>query len=510
MFLSLYRYQLIFLIIFALPLSATSFAAFPTVRSSKRRDAQGCLGASSSDNNDGYSLDLFAWARQHGAKISESVEIRSTAYGVRGMFAGKDISANTELITIPVHLQLGVTQLAEGTDTDMQELSRALPWQYILNEGLNFLPLSVALCAEKRKEASIFEPYLNELPVDYTNAVAPSDDFGTMKGEPKDLNVLETWAPGLGQKVLSRRNGIISIHEQLAPPSLSFEELSWAAATVCSRSLVRKSVRELTTDQSQLVGTFCASDHSRLLPVIDLVNHGSLDNANARVGHLGAINKQDFSSSLFSTREIAAGEELLFDYGGACQQVSNERLLLDYGFVLPDHTQEVALRLEDFLLAISSLADYRMEMIEVSEDEKKKLSGLITKLIELASSVQVGAPVRFTMEGRPSVRTLALALAMTCRGQDDVDRLLKPVRKGSDDQDSSLLPLRLLKNCSEAQKEFALVALRRAATMALAERQSIDIEPTMDGGGGFANVAREYSIMCREMLQRVADMPTSA
>lgn len=498
-------HRLIFLIAVA-PSVVTSFTS-PAVlrRTLLEKDNAQRLASSSSSNNDN---DLFKWARSHGAKISENVQIQSTSYGGRGLFASTAIAANTELLRLPYELQLGVRQLAEGTDIELQTMARELPWQYILQQDLTFIPLSIALCAEQRKgDDSLFAPFLRELPTEFTNAVAPSESFNPMIAEdaPLDLNDLQTWAPLAARKVLSRRNGLLAIHENLSPASLPFQtHLCWAAANACSRSLVRKRIKELSDEQVALIGDFCASDHARFLPVIDLVNHGSLEAANVWVGHLdlsdGAsdIVGLDFSTSLKSTRDIAAGEELLFDYGGEGQQkISNERLLLDFGFVLPDHTDTVALRLEEFVPAISALSASRMGMTEVSEEAKSELTSIITGLINLASSLQ-GAPLLFGEQ--PTVLTLALALVMTCRGHDDVERVLAPVRDAAGD--ASLLPQQIVDNSTSEQQEFAILTLTNAATMALEQRPSID---DAKGDSSFATMARDYSVMCREMLQKVAE-----
>jgi hypothetical protein len=68
----------------------------------------------------------------------------------------------------------------------------------------------------------------------------------------------------------------------------------------------------------------------------------------------------------------------------------------------------------------------------------------------------------------------------------------------------------LVDSSTEAQVEFALAVLKKAAAMALAQRttpKSRESPTTVDvdgGGVSFANVAREYSKSHREMLQRVA------
>ena len=41
-------------------------------------------GPSISSNSQDSDYDLFAWAKQQGAKIADSIEVKSTAYGGRG------------------------------------------------------------------------------------------------------------------------------------------------------------------------------------------------------------------------------------------------------------------------------------------------------------------------------------------------------------------------------------------------------------------------------------------
>ena len=76
------------------------------------------------------------------------------------------------------------------------------------------------------------------------------------------MNNLINWSPNIANKVRQKRVGITSIHESIAPTSVSIEELTWAASNVCSRSLVRKRVMELTSDETNKVGEFATSDHS--------------------------------------------------------------------------------------------------------------------------------------------------------------------------------------------------------------------------------------------------------
>ncbi|KAL7550628.1 hypothetical protein ACHAWF_013847 [Thalassiosira exigua] len=363
---------------------ATSLKADERVQ---RVQQQAPTAAASGANDGDGDIDLFAWARRHGAKIAESVEIRDTPYGGRGLFAKRRIPANAELVRIPHRLQLGVRQLAEGTDDEMQRTARSLPWELVLRSEISFVPLGVALLAETRRAASgdgIFGPFLRSLPRRCPNdmGAAVAGGEGEEDGDDDDdLRDLRRWAPHMADRIRRRRAGIRRLHKAVAPPSVSLEDLRRASAQVCSRSLVRRRTRPLSSVEAERVGAFAASDRARMLPVVDLVNHGSLERANVRVGHLppaggkgDAGDDDDFSTSLTSTRDVEAGEELLFDYGGGDgERVGNDRLLLDYGFVLPGHTERASIGLEEFRAAVSGLGGDRAGMEDVPEEQLEEL-----------------------------------------------------------------------------------------------------------------------------------------
>ena len=111
------------LLVLLLPITATTFKTDSSVG---ELSTSSSTSAHNNNNNhdDTTAIDhLFEWAKQHGAKISSSIQVQQSSSGGRGLYATQDIPANTELITIPYHLQLGVRQLAMGSDIEMQE-----PW----------------------------------------------------------------------------------------------------------------------------------------------------------------------------------------------------------------------------------------------------------------------------------------------------------------------------------------------------------------------------------------------
>ena len=451
------------------------------------------------------SAPLLEWAKLHGAWVSDSVDIRPTPYGGRGVYATTDISTDTELVRLPSHLQLGVTSLAEGADAELQELARSLP-----PRELRFLPCAVALCGEMRKGASsIFDTYIQELPATYSNAIAPCDGFGN---DPSDERYDEpsslAWEPTMAAQATSMRRAVRLLHESSAPDSLALRDLCWASAAVCSRSLTRRRVRELTDEELGRVGEYASKDRTRLLPVIDLVNHAiPSSDANADVRHLNLFAQRQstptaglkfdrLSTSLITTREVHAGEELLLDYAAGIYldgHLPDQKALLDFGFVLP-------LR-PDYMASLP--LESRLPPPTVATEEAKYLRILLSGV---RKQVEPG-PLRFGVEGEPSVATLALALAFTFQGPEDLARLVETVEGAPEDLPEAELLEVIVESSTVAQVEHALGVLAAAAEAALAEIQAAPHPPdkSMDSGASFDRASREYFDIVCEMLQRVAE-----
>eukprot|EP00588_Corethron_pennatum_P004292 CAMPEP_0194283884 /NCGR_PEP_ID=MMETSP0169-20130528/26325_1 /TAXON_ID=218684 /ORGANISM="Corethron pennatum, Strain L29A3" /LENGTH=459 /DNA_ID=CAMNT_0039029575 /DNA_START=21 /DNA_END=1400 /DNA_ORIENTATION=+ len=446
---------------------------------------------------------VLDWGRQNGALISESIAIRPTVYGGKGMFATEDIPASTELIRIPDRLQLGVTQLAEGDDAEMQDLARSLPWRDVIDRGLTFLPAAISVCAELRRgDASVFCDYLRMIPAEYSNAVAPWDGTGDGDDPPPSLS---TSAPVVAAAVGARRRTMRLVHDRLAPPSLSLRDLCWASAVVTSRAFTRARPRVPAPGR---IGHIAAADATRILPAIDACNHGGPEGANAEVKNRDGGGPDPHSASLLSTRAIAAGEEVLLDYSGG-RGLANDKLLLDYGFVLPENRHDTAaLRLvEDLLPALPTIDGERAGMQNVAAEDLAEIQALIVAVAASPAARAQGTPVLFGPNGRPSLPTLALALALSCRGPGDVARILAPVREArgtpdGDDSPSDLLLKKIVFGADGGHQELAGVALRAAAAAALVRMSLSSDAPS--GAGAFDDMARQYCDTHRETLQRAA------
>ena len=106
---------------------------------------------------------------------------------------------------------------------------------------------------------------------------------------------------------------------------------------------------------------------ARLLPIIDLVNHAPSGACNAELrnaqksegeGTIPGSSDDPYAVSLYASRSLATGEEVTVDYSYG-KGLSNERLLLEYGFCLPDNPHdELVLPLEAIAVGLDT---YRRE-----------------------------------------------------------------------------------------------------------------------------------------------------
>ena len=207
---------------------------------------------------------LLNWAQSQGATVSPRLAIRRTSYGGNGLFVSEAVAKGTPLVRIPGELQLGVEVLAKSDAEDLQRFVKGLHWQEVVAAGLGFLPCAAAICAERRNSKSRFAPYLQFLDeVSYTNAIASCDT--------EDCPSLAACDAVAAEKVKKMRYGLRAAAQANA---IDLDELCRAAAVVCSRSLRRRVAPPLSPDAVDNVGPVAATDRSRLLPVIDLVNHG--------------------------------------------------------------------------------------------------------------------------------------------------------------------------------------------------------------------------------------------
>jgi hypothetical protein len=121
----------------------------------------------------------------------------------------------------------------------------------------------------------------------------------------------------------------------LHPKNLSLDEYSWALSNIYSRGTDLITQVDIQTTSSETIDAqFLTGNahHRRIIaPVMDMINH--------RFDGVDHIVDTNGNVSVYNTlsRTIEPGEEIFLNYG----HFGNEKLLLAYGFVIPDNPYDV-------------------------------------------------------------------------------------------------------------------------------------------------------------------------
>lgn len=439
---------------------------------------------------------LFDWARSRGTYICPSLTIRpETDENPRGIIATEDIEAGVVLITLPAMMQLGIEQALD----DCGELLAGLP------ASLWNARLGLALCFEKRRAAlSPFASYIEELPNDLTCALAPGFSGNGMS------SALAAWPP-TGSRVFGMRDSLRALHVRLSRRAAdldadapSKEELFWATAIAGSRAY---RVRGAPGDKERSGG-----NAARLLPIIDLANYGIGERANAELrnaptdGTAGA-SSDELAVALYARRPITTGTEVLVDYGSG-KALSNERLLLEYGFTLEDHPHDtLELPFGAILVGLAAVEDAgpggesgtgrSAASAEKDESELDKLAARQQALLAELGDVEE-AGIVFHGDGTPADETYAVALVLTARASSELqDLTIAELVRAAKTAPAAPAPTR------------ARLALRAVVSETLDQvRAALSVE--LQGGDadhahGFEAEARAYCRSRRAILERAMD-----
>jgi len=242
------------------------------------------------------------------------------------------VPAGTVLLTLPGALQLGVGSASKGSESDGTASGEA--GRSILSVLLDATPvamrslrLGISLWSEiKRGAASPFAPYLDLLPETLSCCLAPGYTAEASEA-------LRAWPP-TAARVTAMRAALRAQHATLRRAAAvasveapTLDELGWASAIAGSRAYRVRGSRGQ------------AGDSAYLLPIIDLANYAPSVQANAELrnaptGEALGASADPLAVSLYASRDLQAGTEVLIDYGSGTP-LTNERLLLEYGFVLP-------------------------------------------------------------------------------------------------------------------------------------------------------------------------------
>ena len=311
------------------------------------------------------------------------------------------------------------------------------------------------------------------------------------------------------------RASLRSLHVQLrrtadarAADAPTLSQLRWAAAIAGSRAY---RVRGAPGG--------AGGDAARLLPIVDLANYaptGAGANAELRNAPATSASSEGGSDdpravSLYAVEAIPKGGDVLIDYGCGAP-LSNERLLLEYGFVLRPHPHDrLVLPLGAIAVGLAAVAAVEEDDTGGEDDEQSSedggedggaaeaaaLGAAQQRLLAQLGDVEA-AGLSFGADGAPLDETLALVLVLTARRASDLApaspvELVAAARGGAD-------------GGASAAARRARCALHAVAAEAL-EQVTVAMDAAGGGGGdgGFDEAAGLYCASRREILERACE-----
>jgi len=431
------------------------------------------------------------------------------------------VPAGTVLLTLPGALQLGVGSASKGSESDGTASGEA--GRSILSVLLDATPvamrslrLGISLWSEiKRGAASPFAPYLDLLPETLSCCLAPGYTAEASEA-------LRAWPP-TAARVTAMRAALRAQHATLRRAAAvasveapTLDELGWASAIAGSRAYRVRGSRGQ------------AGDSACLLPIIDLANYAPSVQANAELrnaptGEALGASADPLAVSLYASRDLQAGTEVLIDYGSGTP-LTNERLLLEYGFVLPpDRGSLDSLELPFGAIAIGmqaiagaegeasavGAADGGAGAAEATTSEGDHRILLLRQqqlLAELGDIERAG--LVFAADGAPNEATHALALILAARRSGE----LPPGLSASDLVASA--------RAGTAPKAAAAGELALRARRALHAVVRVALEELLAGAAGdpraevravgFEAAARDFCETRRVILERACERLSSA
>ena len=265
---------------------------------------------------------LVSWCASRGAS-GDGLEVFPGGSGGRGrgLVASRAISAGETLLCLP--LSLGIADEAEGHPASAAKALQRTPW---------FARLASRLLQEAALgEASAYASYLALLPPRCDASPLLCDD---------QLAVLRAAYPPLADEAAAMRAEVAAAYAQLSASAPEALAGASAAAFADACSVVYSRAYGL---RAAAAGGGGAGVYRLLLPLADMVNHGSAEAPEDGAGPLfppvrdaanvawdiEELDGGGYALVVQSLVPLAAGQEALFNY----REQSNDHFLLYYGFV---------------------------------------------------------------------------------------------------------------------------------------------------------------------------------
>ncbi|BET01383.1 ATP-Hypothetical protein cassette subfamily B, member 7 [Nesidiocoris tenuis] len=255
----------------------------------------------------------------------------------RGMMAKENIPAGTILASLPASALITARTVADSPLAEVfLNTSACFSTQQVLS---SFLVLQKHL-----GEDSDWFAYVNILPLQYFSPVFATSDL------------IDAFPPTIVHKILRMQTKIDHLHSSLMgavgqsrcphcsklySELFTFDEFRWAWFTVNSRSVylspsVNKPCDIQLSDPNNIA----------LAPFLDMINHSDLAKVNV------LFDEANSTYSIVTLVPYKKHQEVFINYGSH----SNEKLYLEYGFVLPSNCNDsVAFTFEEIVNAVRSV-----------------------------------------------------------------------------------------------------------------------------------------------------------
>lgn len=234
--------------------------------------------------------------------ITDSLKLKKTKLGVRGIITNKTIPTGMLIISIPSEFMITASKIEKN-----KYIAKLLDIKSILKSPVQSLIATyLYICLYKK---NIWYPYIKTLP-NVTNYPI------FMNKIEKDLISDSLFGQEIKRMEDSHLHDYTIIINNIDP--VIKNNFSLKMFNICKIWTVSRIFN-------------INSDISGLVPYADLINHSSKNNI------LYTYNKETDTFDLIATKLIKKGQELLNNYGTK----SNEQLLLNYNFILPKNKSRV-------------------------------------------------------------------------------------------------------------------------------------------------------------------------
>lgn len=280
--------------------------------------------------------DLFKFLSVHGWKNSKILSVRSFIYTGRGLCAKQNLSEHETIIELPIRAMICYNTLENDKDFLMLFDGLEISTAHITFQSL----LALYLQHQKLKdESSEWIVYIRTLPDDFTTPYFCQKTELYLLPENILLRVVEQ--NDIIKREFQELSKLLKVEER---QNFTLEDFKWAYFVCNSRSVyINGSTLEPLVDQLVFKKLLSDAPNMALAPLLDLFNHSEKAVTKCQLSHSGGFISQNsekikrgevhLSYQLQTAKAVKKFDQVFINYGS----FNNTKLLLEYGFVLPNN-----------------------------------------------------------------------------------------------------------------------------------------------------------------------------